>query len=138
LSIIHVGHIRSALNTRFAGLIDTTDVPTGSNEQQRENFALTRSLAAFSLAQVARIDDAIAADAVVDGPQDNGIDAIFYDPAEKTCYVVQSKWIHSGNGSVEVGEIQKFVQGIEDLLEPRFERFNEKIRRKQEMNHAGP
>jgi hypothetical protein len=133
LSIIHVGHIRSALNTRFAHLIYTTDLAPGLSEQQKENFVLTRSLAAFSLAQVANIDDAVAADAVVDGPQDNGIDAILYEPGEKVCYVVQSKWIGSGNGSVEVGEIQKFVQGIKDLLEPRFERFNEKIRRKQEM-----
>lgn len=100
---------------------------------QRENFILTRSLAAFSLAQIASIKDDIAADAVVDGSQDNGIDAIYYDSTEKVCYVVQSKWINSGNGSVDVGEIQKFVQGFNDLLLPRFDRFNDKIRRKRDM-----
>ncbi|MBK5294480.1 MAG: hypothetical protein JJE04_22720 [Acidobacteriia bacterium] len=65
------------------------------NEEQRGNFVLTRSLAAFSLAQIAAIDDSVAADAIVDGSQDNGIDAIYYDPAENVCYVIQSKWINS-------------------------------------------
>ena len=133
MSIIHVGHIRSNLNTRFADLVDIKDLSPTLNPDQRDNFVLTRSLAAFALAQIANVDDTVAADAVVDGSQDNGIDAIFYDPAEKVCYVIQSKWINSGNGSVDVGEVQKFVQGVRDLLEPRFERFNDKIRRKQDM-----
>jgi hypothetical protein len=132
MSIIHVGHIRSNLNSRFATLVDTSDVASALGSE-RDSFVLTRSLAAFALAQVASIDDAVAADAVVDGAQDNGLDAIYYDPTEKVCYLVQAKWIHSGNGSIDVGEVQKFVQGCKDLLEPRFERFNDKMRRKQDM-----
>lgn len=58
---------------------------------------------------------------------------MYYDTAEKVCYLVQSKWIGSGNGSIEVWDIQKFVQGCKDLLEPRLDRFNEKVRRKQDM-----
>lgn len=47
---------------------------------------------------------------------------------------MQAKWIKSGNGSVEVGEVQKFRQGINDLLEASFDRFNDKIRvRKDEL-----
>ena len=74
----------------------------------------------------------IAAAAVVDGAQDNGIDALYYDAPEKVCYLIQAKWVDSGNGSVEVGDVQKFVQGCKDLLEPRLDRFNEKVRRKRD------
>lgn len=99
---------------------------------QLENFFLTRSLAAYSLSQIAQIDDAQAAQSVCDGPGDNGIDAFYFDSTERIAYVLQSKWIHSGNGSVEVGEVQKFVQGCKDLLEARFERFAGKLRGREE------
>src|SRR5689334_3898966 len=133
MSIIHVGHIRATLTTRFATLIDLSDIAQNASGSQRENFVLTRSLSAFALAQIAGIDDAFAADAVVDGAQDNGLDAIYYDLTEHVCYIVQSKWITSGNGSMDVGEMQKFVQGCRDLLEARFDRFNDKVQRKREM-----
>ena len=133
MSIIHVGHIRSTLTTRFAALVDLSDIAPSTQGPQRENFVLTRSLSAFALAQIAGIDDAFAADAVIDGPQDNGLDAIYYDPTEHVCYIAQSKWINSGNGSMDVGEMQNFVQGCRDLLEARFDRFNDKVQRKREM-----
>jgi hypothetical protein len=94
------------------------------------NFLLTRSLAAFTIAELAGINDQIAASCVVDGGGDNGIDAIYYDAAEKICWILQSKWVNSGNGSIEVGETQKFLQGVNDLLEGRFDRFNAKTKAK--------
>jgi hypothetical protein len=133
MSILHVGHIRSSLQGRFEKLIDLSDLPKVSPEE-RQNFFLTRALAAFVIAEFASLDDQAAAGAVVDGGGDNGIDAIYFDPAEKICYIVQAKWVKSGNGSVEVGEVQKFKQGINDLLEASFDRFSKKVRvRKDEL-----
>ena len=40
-----------------------------------------------------------AAHAVVDGFEDNGIDAIYYDPHEQLLYMVQSKWIQRERGT---------------------------------------
>jgi hypothetical protein len=129
MSIIHVNHIKSAIQNRFENLIDLSDVASQAPEQ-KANFLLTRALAAFTVAELAGVNDQIAASCVVDGGGDNGIDAIYYDAAEKVCWVVQSKWINSGNGSVEVGEVQKFLQGVNDLLEGRFDRFNAKTKAK--------
>ncbi len=84
-------------------------------------------MAAFSIAELSDIDDAAAAQCVTDGSGDNGIDAIYYDAAERNCLLVQAKWVSTGNGSVEVGDVHKFVQGVKDLLEAKFERFNSKV-----------
>lgn len=130
MSVVHVGHIKSALQNRFHNLIDLSDV-SQLPQDQGGNFFLTRSLAAYALSQVAQIDDTLAASAVCDGSGDNGIDAFHFDGTDRIAYIVQSKWIHSGNGSLEVGEIQKFVQGCKDLLEARFDRFTGRLRKRE-------
>jgi hypothetical protein len=73
---------------------------------------------------------------VTDGTGDNGIDAVYYDAAERNCFLVQSKWLSSGNGSIEVGDVHKFIQGVRDLLEAKFDRFNEKLNRHQDKVFA--
>jgi hypothetical protein len=126
MSVIHVGHIRNNIEARFGSLVDLADVATAQTEQ-KDNVRLTRSLAAFTLAELGDLDDVAAAAAVTDGTGDNGIDGVYYDAAEKNCLLVQSKWISSGNGSVEVGDIHKFIQGVRDLLDAQFSRFNAKM-----------
>ena len=128
MSVIHVGHIRNNLLSRFGNIVDLSDVTTAA-EEQREKARLTRSLAAFSIAELGNLDDLAAAQCVTDGSGDNGIDSVYYDAAERNCLIVQSKWISSGNGSVDVGDVHKFIQGIRDLLEAKFDRFNEKMNR---------
>jgi hypothetical protein len=90
MAILHIGHIRAALKKRFNGLIDLSDVPNAKGDDL-ENFFLTRSLAAFVIAELARVDDKIAAKAIVDGSKDNGLDAFYFDPTERVCYLIQSK-----------------------------------------------
>lgn len=131
MSIVHVGHIRNALLTRFGGLVHLSDVQNAPKEQL-DAFRLTRSLAAFAVAELGGIDDAPAAQTITDGGHDNGIDAVYFDPAEHNCFLVQSKWIHSGNASVELGEVLKFLQGVRDLLEAKFDQFNAKMAQHQE------
>ncbi len=128
MSVIHVGHIRNNLVSRFGNLVDLSDVTTAV-EEQREKARLTRALAAFSIAELGNLDDLAAALCVTDGAGDNGIDSVYYDAAERNCLIVQSKWISTGNGSVEVGDVHKFIQGIRDLLEAKFDRFNDKMAR---------
>jgi AIPR protein len=129
MSIIHVGHIKNAVS-RFGNLLDLSDVQNASSEQE-ESCRLTRSLAAFVVAELGGLDDVAAAQAVTDGTGDNGIDAVYYGPVEKNCLLVQSKWIASGNGSVEVGDVHKFIQGVRDLLDANFSRFNAKMQAHQ-------
>lgn len=126
MSTIQVAHIKSAMESRFGALVDVCDVP----EAEQADCLLTRSLAAFLIAELAKVDDARAASCVVDGFMDNGIDAIYYDRTEHVCYLVQSKWIKSGNGSISTGTILKLTTGIQDLLEVKREAFGPKMQAK--------
>ena len=126
MSVIHVGHIKTEVLRRFGSLVDLTDVSTASSEQ-KEMTRLTRSLAAFLLAELGGLDDVGAAQGVTDGTGDNGIDAVYFDAAEKNCFLVQAKWISSGNGSIEVGDMHKFIQGVRDLLNNDLSKFNAKM-----------
>ncbi len=135
MAILHIGHIKAALRKRFDGLIDLSDVPNAKGDDL-ENFFLTRSLAAFVIAELARVDDKIAAKAIVDGSKDNGIDAFYFEATERVCYLVQSKWIHNGKGSMEVGEVHKFLQGVTDLLESKLESFDKLRQKKAEIDAA--
>jgi hypothetical protein len=95
---IPIMRIRSTLEKRYSGKIDLQDCD-GRSDNEKESAFLTRSLSAFALAQLAGIDDNIAAACVVDGYDDNGIDAIYYDNNDKKVYIIQSKWMESGKDS---------------------------------------
>ena len=71
--------IRSKLFELIAPLIDKSDISTKS-APNFEAQVLSRSIAAAALKIVADVDDSTAASAIVDGNNDNGIDAICYDP----------------------------------------------------------
>lgn len=128
MSIVHVRHIKTALESIFTNLIDLTDCSNQSQDQINCQF-LSRSLAAFSLVHLCEIDPATAAEFVTDGFDDNGVDAIYYDYDDRVLYVVQSKWDSNGNSFPEMGAIQAFIKGFEDLLHTRWERFNSKLER---------
>src|SRR5437660_4184874 len=101
MSIIQVNHIQSNCRARFASLIDMSDVTTQDAEEKDCNF-LTRALAAFSMAALAKIEDNVAAKSVVDEYHDDGIDAFYFDRSEHVAYLVQSKWQRNGAGSLDL------------------------------------
>src|SRR5665213_2654422 len=129
MSIIHVGHIKSTCEKRFSGLIDVKDIHAVSPDDRETHF-LSRALAAFAIAELAKIDDASAAESVVDEQDDDGIDAFYWDRSEHVCYLAQSKWVKSGNGSIDVGSVLKFVQGINHLLTDKKDSLGPKLRAK--------
>jgi hypothetical protein len=135
MAILHIGHIKAALKKRFDGLIDLSDVPNAKGDDV-ENFFLTRSLAAFVIAELANVDDKIAAKAIVDGSKDNGLDAFYFDATDRVCYLVQSKWVHNGKGSIEVGEVHKFLQGVTDLLGSKLDSFDKLRQKKADIDAA--
>lgn len=130
MSIIQVNHIASNCKTRFSSLIDMSDVKDTTPAEEKESLFLTRALAAFSVAAIARIDDVVAAQAVVDEYGDDGIDAFLYDRDEHVCYLVQSKWSKNGSGSIDVGSILKLVKGVNDLLENKVDQLGPRLRKK--------
>ncbi len=128
MSIIHVNQIKNRIQAIYANKIDLSDVDRGNlTPAAKEQFLLTRALAAYAIHILGHADADITAAAVTDGGADNGIDAIHYDEREKRLYIVQSKWINDGRGEPENGDVKKFVAGIRDLFDQSFDRFNSKI-----------
>lgn len=131
MSLIHMRQISGSLERLFSGKIDLSDYDRKREEEKRNAF-LTRSLAAYAIYYHSECTIDEAALSVTDGFDDNGIDAIRYDPATNRIWIVQSKWINNGTGSVSLGDIQKFLAGIRDLLNEKWDRFNSKVKSKKD------
>jgi hypothetical protein len=125
-----VQRLASALDKTFGTLIDMTDVKPDPPGDYRSKF-LSRALAAFSLCALAECVPSEAAQSITDGYDDYGIDAIHFDLAGRVVYLVQSKWSHQGNGSIGLGDFEKFRKGVEALIHPDFSKFNEKVRKRE-------
>jgi len=124
------------LEETFKDIIDLSDLKNKSERDVRNSF-LSRSLAAYILMHRARIDRKTAASAVIDGYNDNGIDAIYFDRGELLVYIVQSKWKYDGKSSPDLGSIRNFISGFKDLIDGEFSRFNEKFSKmKEDLSEA--
>ncbi|PTQ78258.1 AIPR protein [Nitrosomonas oligotropha] len=125
MSIIHVNQIKNHISRLFGEKIDMSDA--GPMGVDYDNQFLSRSLAAYAIHYLSGADLANVAKSITDGSDDNGIDAIFFHEPEKRLYIVQSKWIHDGSSEPSNGDMKKFIGGVKDLFNMRFERFNKKV-----------
>lgn len=116
--------IRQKLQEQIVPHIDAGDLQDGP---AKADHLLSRALAAVCVRIVTDVDVAAAGQAVVDGGNDNGIDAIYYDPGTATLILVQSKWNNSQGGSIDSAGVLKFVQGARDLISQKKDRFNVKV-----------
>lgn len=128
MSKIQVNHLKTAIENLFSGKIDMSDYAK-KPEAEKEKAFLSRGLAAFSLHILASISTEEAGAAVIDGFDDNGIDAIYYDEQQTVLYIVQSKLLQEGLGEPESGDMRKFKDGIIDLIDGKYTRFNAKFKK---------
>ncbi len=96
--------------------------------EQHEKNRLSRSLAAFAIANLADLTPAQAAHSIINGENDNGIDAIYFDRMKNLLLLVQAK---AGNAP-NMGDNKKFCDGIRDLVHQRFQKFNDGFTRLQQ------
>ncbi len=134
MSIIHVNQIASKIRGLFADKLDLSDLSPSDKEYDPK--VLTRCLAAYAIYSIGGTSEADAAAAVVDGGEDNGIDAVYYSPVTKRMVIVQSKWKRDGNGEPESSETRKFKDGVFDLVNLNLDRFNAKVVKKQSVIEA--
>ncbi len=135
MSVLHVSQIAKKIKELFENKIDMSDLQ--DNDQERDAKFLTRCLAAYSIYCSVGCSAEDAGSSIVDGGDDNGIDAILYSPTLKQMVIAQSKWIKAGIGEPDSAEVGKFCQGIRDLFNLNFDRFNDKVRNKQtNIEHA--
>ncbi len=131
MSILKVSHIKAHLEKNFRGKIDLTDIQNRPQADIDKNF-LSRALAAYALTivAVATIED--AAKSIVDGFDDNGIDAIYFDTSSKNLWLVQSKYIENGTSGIDNGDVEKYTKGVKNLIDSKFSRFNKKVQKRQQ------
>lgn len=125
MSIVHVNQVKTQLKNQFDGVIDVTDLASKPLPDQEQGL-LTRALSAYAITMLAGVQPGIAAAHITDGYDDNGIDAIYFDDTEKRLYLVQSKWVVTGNKSPELGDVQKFLSGCRDIVSGSIVSFNTK------------
>lgn len=130
MSTLHVNHIKNMIEQKFKQKIDISDLADKPRDEQNKAI-LTRGLAAYSLYVLASVDIDTATSAIVDGYDDNGIDAILFEKSQSILWLVQSKWIEKGTGEPETGETAKFTRGIRDLVNNELGRFNSRVRAKE-------
>ncbi|MGW3859341.1 AIPR family protein [Micromonospora arida] len=86
----------------------------------------TRATAALVLRSLAGCDSATAGRAVVDGFQDEGIDAAA-TADDARMWLVQSKWSDYGDKSISVGEVNGLIDGFRLISRREFSHFNERL-----------
>lgn len=135
LSSFHIKQVESELDRLFTELIDMSDYAEKKTNEKQIAFR-SRALAAYSLHVLADASPSQAAQAIVDGYDDNGIDALLFQKRQNTLWFVQSKWIQNGNSTPKAAEMRSFKDGIFDLLDGKKERFNEKFEYKEDEINA--
>lgn len=142
-STFQVKQVEAEINRLFTDLIDMSDYE-GKKANQKKDALNSRALAAYSLHTLAEVSPSKATEAIVDGYDDNGIDALLFSKKQNTLWLVQAKWIKDGQSPPKATELRSFTAGIFDLLEfnNKLERFNYKFEAKEDeiksaLNSAG-
>lgn len=118
--------IETALRREFDGLIDISDITNPDAGEQARNFA-SRALAALLVRQRSGCGAAEAADLVVDGRDDYGIDAIAIGQASPHLWLIQTKWNRNWQASIGVADALKMVEGLEKLDHQDYGPLNAKL-----------
>jgi len=124
-----VAQIEAALRARFFANVPKVVKPdrAGWTEDQHDQDRLSRALSGYALMGRCEIDATAACGAITDGSGDGGIDALYYDRPASRLVLVQAKFKRNGAAPAQ-DEVQKTLNGIRDLQQRRFDRFNEAVR----------
>lgn len=137
MSKLHVRQIEGYITAQLAGAIDMTDYASHSDQAVVNKAFLTRGLAALAVSYLTDTPVKDLASFVTDGSKDGGIDLIYFDANERTLYLVQTKWHEDGNGSIELGDVLKFIEGVRKVLDNDLTTFNPRIvARKPDIEQA--
>lgn len=137
MSKLHVKQIEGYLTTNLTGLVNLDDYANHADASQVHKAFLTRALAALAVSHLAELPLIDLAPYITDGTKDGGIDLIHFDAKDRTLYLVQSKWHDDGHGSIELGDVLKFVEGARKVLDNDLIQLNDRIQaRKADIERA--
>lgn len=115
------------LRERFENHIHKRECEIGQSDYDTK--MASRAIAAFSIYNLAAVDDITAGQCVCDSSQDGGIDAICVNHTEKIVVVVQSKFNQSGNGTWIKNDFLSFKDACEKLQLEEYTRFDPILQR---------
>ena len=132
MSIVQINQIVKKIKNTYESFLDFSVINNFDfSKKEHMDMAISRGMNAYVIEHITGCTPQEAAAAVTDSGDDNGIDAIYYDNATNCLYVTQAKYDHDGKGEPDLGSVKKFIDGFNDLLEMRFEKFCPKIQRRQ-------
>lgn len=128
---LELNQLKEYLLEKFAEKI----TGTGNKKSDIEINFLSKAVAAFAIHKLSGCSLDVAANSIVDGGGDGGIDALFYDKEAKKLWLVQSKYMTSGYGEPVLGDISKFREGIENLARGNYDAFKHNHMFKTKLHH---
>lgn len=114
---LEIQQLEAYLKREFAADI----AGVGRNAVEIERNFLSKAVAAYFLVVYAGATKGEAVAACVDGGGDNGLDSVYISPTN-VIWLVQSKYIHDGSGEPSLGDAGLFRDGVNAIVEGRFER----------------
>lgn len=130
MSVLHVNQIGRRVRETYEAFIPSDDLK--DSDPELETKLQTRCLAAFAVQSLTDCTIIDAANSVIDGGDDNGLDAVFYSETQNCLVLAQSKWIKDGKSEPDSAEVGKFCHGVQDLVNCEFERFNARLQRRRD------
>ncbi len=115
MSQFHVDQIKTHVRSQYEKEHWKADL------SEVNNFSRLLAIHALKLAIGSEENDNLHIVEVTDGGEDRGIDAVSVDSAAKVVAFVQSKWRQDGTGSMDLGEVLRFLDGVRSLLGMRSE-----------------
>ncbi|WKX17127.1 MULTISPECIES: AIPR family protein [unclassified Streptomyces] len=122
---LELHQMRSALTQAYQGLIDESDLKRNS-DKERERAFLSRAVAATAIRRVTGWELKRCAEAVIDGSDDNGIDAVAVADGSQV-WLVQAKWSEKGTAGFHTDAARSLIDGLRLLENRQFDVFNKKL-----------
>ena len=101
-----------------------------SDAAQNETKNVSRAFSAFAIHKITGTGSEAASKSVVDDFDDNGLDAVYYYAARKELLLVQSKL--KATEPFQREEAVIFEKGVRDLINQRYELFNDNVQKRQD------
>ncbi|MGW1014846.1 AIPR family protein [Streptomyces niveus] len=114
------------MTEQFDGLVDMSDLNRRPPDQLRQLF-LSRALAALAVHEVTGLDRKESAACVIDGFDDEGIDAVAVNPEAPQVWIIQAKWSGKGEATFDNNAVRALSKGLKRLIRGEYERFNKKL-----------
>ncbi|MFD7290404.1 AIPR family protein [Streptomyces sp. NPDC059863] len=120
-----VHQVGTAFDAMYTSLLDMSDWASFSEDSQA-SARRSRALAAHAVRIVTGWSPADAAATVIDGGNDQGIDAIAVvdTPEQEHIYLVQAKWSPRGTARAKTDAIHKLLAGLRLIDSEEFGQFN--------------